>query len=665
MAESSGLKKRATTMTEMKHLLSPFQLGGVPIKNRIVFSPHGTGFAEQSAISERHLAYHEARAAGGAGLIITEQNAVHPTTELSKWLSVADDQCIPGLSELARTVHRHDCKLFAQLMYSGRSTQFRRDGVKAPTYSVSALPDERFRQVPVEMSVTLIEEVISSFGDAALRARQAGLDGVEIQAAFSYLPAHFLNPRTNQRTDEYGGSFDNRLRFLRGVFADIRSKVGPDMVIGARMSGDEMDHDGLTPQETIENCAAFDADGVVDYFNLGCGSDTSLKGWVTTIPPSPYPTALLTDVSAQLKARLQRASVIVAGRINDPRIAEQVIAEGRADLVGMARALICDPEFANKTMTGRLEDIRACIGCNQACIGHREAAIPVSCIQYPESGRESRFLHKPPATQPRNVLVVGGGPAGMKTAAVAAERGHSVTLFEKSARLGGQVKLAQLLPGRSEFGGLIGNFERELERAQVKIHRNVTVTEALVLEQAPDVVVVATGSRSRAPSFEGADRANVVDPWQVITGEAKTGGSVLIADWACDWVGLGLAEKLAREGCHVRLCATGMVPGELIPQGVRGNWIGELHKLGVEIVPYARLFGADEDTVYLQHVISEQPIIYEGVETLIPCIPQQSDTELAQGLVSTAVATLSIGDCLSPRTAEEAIYEGLTTAMAL
>lgn len=208
--------RRGMTMTEMKHLLSPFQLGRALIRNRIVFSPHGTGFAEQGAISDRHLAYHEARAAGGAGLIITEQNAVHPTTELSKWLSVADDRCIPGLSELARTVHQHDCKLFAQLMYSGRSTQFRRDGVKAPTFSVSDLPDERFRQVPVEMSVGLIEEVISAFGDAALRAQRAGLDGVEIQAAFSYLPAHFLNPRTNRRRDEYGGSFDNRLRFLRG-----------------------------------------------------------------------------------------------------------------------------------------------------------------------------------------------------------------------------------------------------------------------------------------------------------------------------------------------------------------------------------------------------------------------------------------------------------------
>ena len=651
-------------MTQIKHLLSPFQLGRTLLRNRMVFSPHGTGFAEKGKISERHLAYHEARAAGGASLIITEQNAVHPTTELSKWLSAADDKCLCGLNQLAQVVQKHECKLIGQLMYSGRSTQFRRDGVKAPTYSVSPLPDERFRQVPVEMSIDLIEEVIGSFGDAALRMQQAGLDGVEIQAAFSYLPAHFLNPRTNQRSDKYGGSFENRLRFLRAVFSDIRTKVGNDMIIGARMSADEMDHDGLTAEETIENCIALDADGVVDYFNLGCGSDTSLKGWITTIPPSPFPTALLTHVASALKPQV-RSAIIVAGRIHDPRIAENLLAEGSADLIGMARALICDPEFPNKTKSGRIDDIRVCIGCNQACIGHREAAIPVSCIQRPESGRERRFLHKPPALTPRKIFVVGGGPAGMKAAIVTAERGHDVTLFEKDARLGGQVNLAQLLPGRSEFGSLVGNFERELERYQVNVRRGFTVTKTFILERQPDVVVLAPGSRSRPPQFEGARRENVLDPWRVITGEATTGASVLIADWASDWVSLGIAEKLAREGCQVRLCTLGVVPGEMIPQGLRDHWLGELHKLGVTIMTYVRLFGADEEQVYLQHVISEEPIILDGVDTLVPCIPQQSDTQLAKALASTGLEICSVGDCLSPRTAEEAIYEGLTTAMTL
>ena len=357
--------------------------------------------------------------------------------------------------------------------------------------------------------------------------------------------------------------------------------------------------------------------------------------------------------------------MIVSGRINQPQIAEEVLAKGQADLIGMARALICDPEFLTKARAGDVDDIRACIGCNQACIGHRESGFKISCIQYPESGRERRFLHKPAAKRPRNLLVVGGGPAGMKTAVVAAERGHSVTLCEQSRQLGGQVKLAQLLPGRAEFGGLITNLEREIARAQVKVRRNTTVTRQLVLDEQPGVIVLATGSLPREPSFDGAADAHVVDSWQVISGETQVGNSVVIADWACDWVGLGLAEKLARDGCRVRLCVIGMVPGETIQSAVRDRWIGELHKLGVEIIPYVRIFGADEDSVYLQHVISEEAVVLEGVDTVVPAFPQRSDTSLADDLTSVDIEVVTVGDCLSPRTAEEAVYEGLTAGMAL
>jgi len=265
----------------------------------------------------------------------------------------------------------------------------------------------------------------------------------------------------------------------------------------------------------------------------------------------------------------------------------------------------------------------------------------------------------------RRVLVAGGGPAGMKAAAVAAERGHQVTLCEASPRLGGQALLAQLLPGRAEFGGIVTNLEREMALAGVVVRRNRTVDAALVRELAPDAVIVATGARPRRPPIEGGEAAHVVDAWQVLRDEVNVGASVVVADWRCDWVGLGIAEKLARAGCRVRLCVNGYMPGQTIQQYVRDNWVGILHKLGVEIIPYVRLFGADGDAVFLQHTTSGEPVICDGVDTLVLAQGHDSVAGLEQELADFGGELHLIGDCLAPRTAEEAVLEGLRVAAAL
>ena len=647
-----------------ERLFSPIQLGSQTLRNRIVFSPHATGFAVDRHISDQHRAYYEARARGGAGLIVTEQNTVHPAGALPKWLSAEDDGCIPDLARLAETIKRHGAVHFSQLMFPGRVTQFRQNGLRLPFYAVCDLPDERNRQVPREMPTALVKEVISAFGDAAHRMQRAGVQGVEIVSAFSYLPAQFLNPRTNQRSDEFGGSFENRLRFLRGAFADIRQKCGDELVIGARLPADELDYDGLTNDEMVEICAALDSDGVVDYFNLGSGSDTSMKGWSYGVPPAPYETGFLAGAARNIKVRVG-LPIIVAGRVNQPQIAEAILAQGDADLIGMARALISDPDFANKAQANRVEDIRACVGCNQACIGHREIGFHVSCIQHPESGREHELADKVATKVPRKIMVVGGGPAGMKAALSAAQRGHDVTLYESSAQLGGQVKLAERLPGRAEFGGVTTNLEHELELHQVRVVRNTEVTIELVHQHKPDVVVVASGSVPRLPVFEGSDEAPAVDACEVINGNVRVGASVVIADWRCDWVGLGVAEKLAREGSHVRLGVMGAFAGEFVQSAVRGRWIGDLHRLGVEIIPYVRLHGADADSVYFQHIASNEPVICENVDTLVIAYPNRSLDTLSQALANAGIETVAVGDCLSPRTVEEAIYEGLVAGAGL
>ena len=651
------------TQPPFPHLFSPLTVGGVTLKNRILSTGHMTLMVDDGRPSEQLALYHEARAAGGAGLIVTEAAAVHPSTAPMHITAFRDD-CIPGYRRIAEACHAHDCPVFGQLGHGGRQTYGSGDGSLAVAYAPSALPGERFHVMPRAMSERDIADTIACYGAAAQRMKRAGLDGVEILASHAALPAQFLNPRSNLRSDAYGGGFENRLRFLRQVIEAVRHRVGADWVVGVRISGSEMEHDGLEIDEVVEACAALDGDGALDFLDVIAGSMAGLGGSVYVVPPMFVETGHAAPFSAAVKARVS-IPVFVAGRINQPQIGEAILARGEADMCGMTRAMICDPEMAGKAEAGRIDDIRACIGCNQACIGHMQAAYPISCIQYPESGRERTYGTRIPAPRARKVLVAGGGPAGMKAAAVAAERGHEVTLYEAGPRLGGQALLAQLLPGRAEFGGIVTNLARELELAGARVVTDVRVTRDLVEREAPDAVVVATGATPWRPPIEGADEGHVVDAWQVLLGEANVGASVVVADWRCDWVGLGIAEKLALDGCRVRLCVNGTMAGQTIQQYMRDAWVGRLHKLGVEIIPYARLFGVDQDSVYLQHTTSGEAIVCEGVDTLVTALGHEAASGLERALESFAGEVHCIGDCLSPRSAEEAVLEGLKVAAAL
>ncbi len=653
------------TSAQFPHLFSPLAIGGLTVKNRILSTAHMTTLVTGGVPTDDLVAYHEARAAGGAGLIVLEVAAVHETAIFtSHTISAVDDDCIPGYARIAEAVHAHGCKVFGQLFHPGREIIESPDGSAPVSYAPSEVPNERFHVMPMPMPPALIAEIVAGYGDAALRMKRAGLDGVEIVASHGYLPSQFLNPRVNLRTDGYGGGAANRLRLLREIVADIRAKVGAGTVIGMRISGDEIGHEGLTIDEAVEACAALDRDGELDYFNVIAGSSATLAGSVHIVPAMLVENAYVAPNAARVKAVVSKP-VFVAGRINQPQTAEQVLAAGHADMCGMTRAMICDPELANKAAAGRLDDIRVCIACNQACIGHMLLSYPISCIQHPESGRERAFGTRTPAAEPRRILVAGGGPGGMKAAAVAAERGHRVTLYEAGPRLGGQALLAQLLPGRAEFGGIVTNLAREMELAGVRVVTGTPVDAALVAREAPDAVVVATGARPRRPPVEGGEQAHVVDAWQVLKGEVNIGASVVIADWRCDWVGLGLAEKLAREGCRVRLCVNGYMPGQTIQQYVRDSWIGTLHALGVEMIPYVRLFGADADSVYLQHTMSGEPVICSEVDTLVLALGHERVAGLADELADYGGEVHLVGDCLAPRTAEEAVLEGLKVGVQL
>jgi len=655
----------AETGAGFPHLFTPLTIRGVTIRNRIMSTGHETAMAGPEGISEQLIAYHRARAAGGCGLIVVEVASVHPTaTFVRHSIKLYSDETIPGYRRLAEAVHAEGATLFAQLFHPGREILESIDGSAPVSYAPSAVPNERFHVMPSPMSRELIREVIAGYGDAARRLQTAGVDGCEILCSMGYLLAQFLNPRVNRRSDDYGGSFDNRLRIVRELLADIRAKVGEDMVVGIRISADELSPEGLTPEEVGAICRALDDEPGLDYFNVIAGTSTTLGGSIHIVPPMTVENAYLAPRAAEVKAGVSKL-VFVGGRINQPQQAEAILAASQADMCGMTRAMICDPEMPDKARSGRIDDVRACIGCNQACIGHFHMGLPISCIQHPETGREAAYGTRAPAVKRRRVLVAGGGPGGMKAAAVAAERGHAVTLYEAGPRLGGQALLAQLLPGRTEFGGIVTNLERELALAGVEVVTGTVLDRAQVEHEAPDAVIAATGARPRWPEFDGRDEAHVVDAWQVLRDEANVGNSVVIADWRCDWIGLGLAEKLARAGCRVRLCSNGYMAGQTIQQYVRDAWLGTLHSLGVELLPLVRLFGADAETAYFQHTASGQAVLCEGMDTLVLAMGHDSVCDLADALTDWPGALHRIGDCLSPRTAEEAVLEGLKVAAAL
>jgi 2,4-dienoyl-CoA reductase-like NADH-dependent reductase (Old Yellow Enzyme family) len=653
------------TSERFPHLFSPLTIRGVTLQNRILSTGHETALVDRGRLGDAFVAYHEARARGGAGLIISEVASVHPSGIFVRDpIPVFTDDCIPDYRRLAKVLHSHGAAFFAQLFHPGREIIETHDGSAPVSYAPSASPNERFHVMPRPMPVDLIEAVIAGYVAAAGRMEEAGADGVEIVASHGYLPAQFLNPRVNLREDAYGGSLENRLRFLNAAANGIRARVGDGFVVGLRISADESSHDGLGQDEVMAACAMLEREGSLDYYSVVAGSSASLLGSTHIVPPMTYEAGYTAPFGAAMRARVTKP-IFVTGRINQPQIAERILSQGQADVCGMTRAMICDPEMANKAREGRADDIRACIGCNQACIGHFLAGYPISCIQHPETGRELEFGTRTQATRAKRVMVVGGGPAGMKAAAVAAEGGHDVTLHEAAAQLGGQVLLAQLLPTRAEFGGIVTNLAREMALAGVKVLRGSRVDRAAIERVAPDAVILATGALPRRPTFDGEDVAHVVDAWQVLQGGANVGASVVVADWRCDWVGIGIAEKLATEGCRVRLACNGTVPGQVIQQYIRDMGVGRLHKLGVDVIPYTRLYGADEDTVYLQHTTSGEAVICEEVETLVLCQGHMADATLEDDLRALGLEFHMAGDCLAPRTAEEAVLEGLKAGVAV
>jgi 2,4-dienoyl-CoA reductase-like NADH-dependent reductase (Old Yellow Enzyme family) len=665
-----ALKRRSpvSTTIDFPTLFSPLDVGPMRLKNRIFSSGHDTVMAHDGEVTDQLIAYHRARAAGGAGLIVMQVAGIHETARYtSHILMITEDSCIPGYQKLAEAVHEYDCRLISQIFHPGREIMESQDGALPVALAPSAVPNERFHVMPRAVDVELLHEIIDGYASGALRLKKAGLDGVEIVASHGYLPAQFLNPHLNRREDEYGGSLPNRIRMLRETIAAVRAAVGTDFVVGVRISSDERTFDATAENEVLETCRLLDADGFIDYLSVTEGSSASLRGSTHIVAPMNFEAAYTAPSAARVKQAVT-VPVFVAGRINQPHEAETVLAARHADACAMTRALICDPDMPAKADSRRVDEIRACIACNQACIGHFHLGYPISCIQRPETGRELQYGTLVAPIEPRKVMIVGAGPAGMKAAVVAARRGHHVSLYEASGRMGGQILLAERLPHRAEFGGAATNLIAEVESLGIDVHTRVTVDADLVQRQRPDVVVVATGATPYRPELELDDAMPVFEAWDVITTGAADlpKGRIVIADWRCDWTGLGVAELIARSGGRrVTLCVNGYAAGESIQQYTRNVMLGAVYEANVDIITSVRLYGADEDTVYLQNTLTGQPVIVEDAAALVLSMGHRQQDSLYHQLKADGVEVQAIGDCQSPRTVEEATLEGLKVAAAL
>ncbi len=640
------------------HLFTPLTIMGHEIRNRILSTGHQTWLAEDGRPGDALIAYHETRARGGVGLIVTESARFHASgIGEAKDLALTDDAAIPYYARLALAVQRQGAKIFGQLSHSGRVTRRMMNGMRGVVWAPSSVPENRFHTLPREMPAEMVDEITAAVGEGARRYAEAGYDGVELMASHGLLFAQFLNPAVNRREDIYGGSDENRLRPLREALIAARRAVGKSTVLGLRISADEDSECGLDAASILAVCQRLSDEGLVDYINTTIGSMADPGASIHVVPPMEVAPGYVAAKAAVIRRGVS-VPVLVAGRINQPQVAEAVRMAGQADMCGMTRALITDPDLPRKAQTGRSDEIRACIGCNQACIGHFHAGNPISCIQNPVAGREIQLGAPPAAARGLKVLIAGAGPAGMKAAVTAAQMGHHVILAEAGAQPGGQALLAQQLPERAEFGGLVTNLVTELRHAQVPIRLNTRVTRALIETERPDAVILATGSAPYPRVLEG-EGGDVIQATELLAGRAKPGARVVIADWRCDQIGIGLAMRLTRLGHHVRLVVAGVCAGQNLQQYLRDLWIGRLHEAGIEVIPFARIYGLDRGTAWFLHTTSGAAVEVAGFDSLILVEGHVPDQTLEREIATVGLPTLSIGDCMIARSAEEAIYDGL------
>lgn len=612
--------------------------------------------------TEQYVHYIRERAKGGAGMIIVGHTLVHPGHGLSFSLTNYDDRIIPWYRAFADAAHEYDVPILTQLGHRGRWARVGAVAfLGAPLMAPSAVPSPDFSSpqlVPRAMETAEVEDTVRMFAAAARRVREGGMDGVEIATGMNYLIAQFLSEQSNRRTDRYGGkTLEERMTFLYEVIEVVRKALGPDLILGVRLYDDMVDYSlGLDDLKKI--APPLELTGHLDYFNVWLGTIGDLRSNRLHYGSYYCEAEQFAYLASNVKQVVTRPVIGAGGRVNSPSIAEKLLEEGKMDLVGMVKPLIADPHFPNKAREGRADDIRYCIGCTQSCVGHTYMGLGVGCIYNPVTGREREWSTLVAATEKKKVVVVGGGPAGMEAARVAAARGHQVVLFEKGKRLGGQVNLIMKTPKRGTFEEIIFFFERQLPKLKVDVRTACEAGVREVLGEAPDVVVVATGSTPYRPVIPGADRKHVVSTWDVLMGTAEIGKTVVVVDTQGRPEGATVAEYLADMEKQVEIITGLQYVGRSITPIVWHHLMERLMKKGVRLTPFTGLFEILENSLSVYNTVAWEPDLIRGVDTVVFAAGGKAEDQLYHELQGKVPKLVAIGDCYQPRDIEVATLEG-------
>lgn len=638
-------------------MASPCRVGSVILRNRVVMAGHGSRFVEwhEHGLSQRQADYLAERAKGGVGLIIQGSGIVHPTGMTFPGINqVWSDSMLESYRLVADAVHEHGAHIFGQLSHLGRQghswTSHRE------LWAPSAVADPASRIVPHAMTHSEIEEVTASYVAAAKRYVAAGFDGLEVYMAHGYLLASFISPFSNKRDDEYGGSLKNRCRLPLEVFQAVRDAVG-DVPVGIRVTSDEFVVGGTVLDEAIEAVDLLLSQTQIDYVSVSVSNYASIE---TMIPDMSFPRQPFVENAAAIRKVARGVPVMTVGRIVTPENAEEILSTGTADLVCIVRPLIADPEWTNKALAGKRDRIRECISCNVGCRGGPHRGTPIACLVNPAVGYERTMgigtLKM--ATRLKHVVVVGGGPGGLKAAETAALRGHRVTVVEKQARTGGMViTAAATMPYRAEFAGSVTWLHEECERLGVQIIAGKEATPEYLESLGAEIVVLATGARPGRPGADGIDLPHVYSVPDAIHSEIK-GHHVAIVDCGeADWKSLTTAECLAARGHRVTVVSPVPAAAE-IDAFSKPTLLRRLAAAKVDILEHRSLVSIQEQSLTLVHGWSKQSETLPEVDAVVLSWYGVANDELRLPLERAGFEVHLVGDCLAPRRAIDAIWDG-------